>query len=162
LASYWKATLNWPEKGLLSEQKCILSMGILTKSILYNTFTHEVYIVTKRDLYIKSYTLKTYTHKIAFCTRDVLFLIRCRISLKNPKIIKQRCFIWEWGRGEGDFFFGLAIYWANILYRDLIVYNSRHLKQEAFCPDSCPKTYIIIVSWWQHDQTSCPWLLDVH
>jgi hypothetical protein len=55
-----------------------------------------------------------------------------------PKIyIKQRCFIPEWGRGEGDFFFGLAFYRAHILYRDVT-------------------TFIIIVSWWQHHQTRLP------
>jgi hypothetical protein len=54
----------------------------------------------------------------------------------QAKIIKQRYFICEWGRGEGDFFFGLAMYRANILHRKVIVYNSKHLKQqEAFWRD---------------------------
>jgi hypothetical protein len=70
--------------------------------------------------------------------------------------MKQRCVIREWGRGKGDFFFGLAIYGANILCTDLTVYNSRHPKQEAFWRDSSPTTYIIIVSWWQHHQTKLP------
>jgi hypothetical protein len=55
-----------------------------------------------------------------------------RNRIWNPKIIKQRCFIREWGRGEGDILFGLAIDRANILYRDLTVYNSKHPKQETF------------------------------
>jgi hypothetical protein len=57
-----------------------------------------------------------------------------------PKIIKQRCYIREWGRGEGDFFFGLAIYRANNIYRDITVYSSRHPKQEAFWHYSRPTT----------------------
>jgi hypothetical protein len=73
-----------------------------------------------------------------------------------PKIIKQRCCIREWSSGEGNFFFGLAIYRANILYRDLTVYNSRHPKQDAFWRDSSPTTYIIILSWWQHHQAKLP------
>jgi hypothetical protein len=35
----------------------------------------------------------------------------------------------------------LAIYRANILCRDLTVYNSRHPKQEAFWRNSSPTTY---------------------
>jgi hypothetical protein len=59
-------------------------------------------------------------------------------------------------RGEGDIFFGLAIYQANILCRELTVYNSKHPKQEAFWRNRRPKTYTIIVSWWQHHQTKLP------
>jgi hypothetical protein len=74
----------------------------------------------------------------------------------NTKIIKQICFIWEWGRGEGDFFFGLAIYWANIFYRDLTVYNRRHRKQEALWRESSPTTYIIVSCWQHHNVPNCP------
>jgi hypothetical protein len=78
----------------------------------------------------------------------------------KAKIIKQRCVFREWGRGEGDFFFGLAIYLASILYKDLTVYNSRQPKQEAFWRDGSttklPTTYMIIVNWWQHHQTKLP------
>jgi hypothetical protein len=64
-------------------------------------------------------------HFQPLCTTDV-FIHYCRsmmtplpiLSSLLPKIIKQRCFIREWGRGEGDIFFGLAINLANILYRD--------------------------------------------
>jgi hypothetical protein len=73
-----------------------------------------------------------------------------------PTIIKQRCFLREWGRGEEDFFFGLAINRANILYRDLTGYISRHPKKEAFWRDSSPTTYKIILNCWQHHQTRLP------
>jgi hypothetical protein len=77
-------------------------------------------------------------------------------KLDKIKDYKAKMFHPRMGRGEGDFFFGLAIYRANILYIDLPVYNSRHPKQEAFWRDSSPTTYIIIVSWWQHHQTKLP------
>jgi hypothetical protein len=97
--------------------------------------------------------------RISFC----FFLLSsetflCENGAPSPKIIKQRCFIQDCSRGKGGFFFGLAIYRANILYRDLTVYNSRHPKQKAFWRDRSPTTYIIIVSGGSTIRPSCPWL----
>jgi hypothetical protein len=52
----------------------------------------------------------------------------------------------KWGRGEGEYFFGLAIYRANILYSDITEFDSRHPKQGAFWRGSSSTTYIIILS----------------
>jgi hypothetical protein len=69
-------------------------------------------------------------------------------SVPVYKDYKGNMFHPRMGRGEGEFFFGLAI--ELIFYIEILLYITADIQSKRPRRDSSPTTYIIIVSWWQH------------